>query len=128
LIENFEPEGLQTYQSDKNLLYITKDTDLIAALHFDEAPPQVWPREMPKLQELIKNNQEIEVPISEDQVDLLRPYFPEVPGIVLFTQNEKNYTVALRPVLPKEPDTLFFYGPEEAIPFGFPFECELKSR
>jgi hypothetical protein len=114
---------LQPYQGEKHLLYISKDKDL-ADFYLEEAKPQNWPKGMPKLKELIGTSLDTELDLTPEQVALLLPYFNQLPGFALFTQNEEEYFVVLRPVLPGEDKTLNFYEQSEASAFGLPFTCE----
>lgn len=123
VIDNFHPAGLIPYVAENYFLYINEGTDM-ADFYSQDLTAHNWPKEMPKLKELIGDQAERELELTQEQVDLLLPYFDAAPGIEVFSQNERQYSVVLRPLLPNETPGLTIPNRWEVLEYSLPFECE----
>jgi hypothetical protein len=126
VINNFQPAGLIPYVAEKYLLYINQGTDM-ADFYFLDLTAQTWPKEMPKLKELMGDQAERELELTQEQVNLLLPYFDATPGIEVFSQNERKYSVVLRPLLPNEMPDLTIPNRGDVLEYGLPFECKKED-
>jgi hypothetical protein len=123
LMDQYRPEGLKLYNAERTLFYLSPGMDL-AVFHDLELTPHNWPKEMPKISEILGDKPEAVVELTQPQVELLLPYFKDAKnGIQLFTKGEKTYTGVLRPLLPTETNQFETPGRWEAVEYSLPFAC-----
>jgi len=125
LFNSYRPADLDDYEPGLYVMYIEEGQKLARTYGAGQDLEAVeWPKELPRLENLLDNGESAQVTLDEDEASPLLEYYDPAPGVKLFKQGNERYSVILRPLLPHEAPGNLSPVPQAAQRFAQPLECE----
>ncbi len=124
LFNSFKPSDIQPYEPELYVMWIEAQQKLARSYGAGaDLQPADWPRDLPKLNKLLGDNDAIQIPLDSSEVHSLLKYYDPAPGVKLFKEGKDRYSVILRPLLPHEELNNLSPVPQVAQRFALPFKC-----
>ncbi|HEY5668551.1 MAG TPA: hypothetical protein VIS10_01060, partial [Anaerolineales bacterium] len=124
LFNSFKPSDIQPYEPELYVMWIEAQQKLARSYGAGaDLQPADWPRDLPKLNKLLGDNDAVQIPLDSSEVHSLLKYYDPAPGVKLFKEGRDRYSVILRPLLPHEELNNLSPVPQVAQRFALPFKC-----
>ncbi len=124
LVRNYSPATQKTpYRAKYLMLWIERGLGNTAYLT-PRPTPMPLPSPLPSLGQLLGDKNEGQAFIEDEEVAPVLKLFGNRPTGILFVEDDQEYYVIARPLLPHETPEKFSVYPRQAEEFNLPFKCQ----
>ncbi len=124
LIRNYAPSQQMTpYRARYLLLWIENGRGQATGYATPQPTSQVWPIELPSIRSMLGDRTEGEAFIDGKFVQPILDVFLNRPAGIVFRENNQDYWIIARPLLPHETQDMFSAYPSNTAEFALPFKC-----